>query len=113
MESSATMLVAMLALLNCQGGKVHGETWPSFPHPPLVHPVMWTGDAIPIFTNNTHDLRQTITLVHSAGFNYTGYSGSPSMCWAHNDKAGSLKVTPEDKTAYGEPRKPNSLALGM
>lgn len=67
---------------------------------------MWTGESSPIFTKDTH-MRggfsdKHITPVHSVGGSCTAYSGSPPICWSHNDNTGCLKVTPEDKRAYGE-----------
>lgn len=104
------MFVDMLALLSYQVSRVHGETyWTYVPGPPLVHPAVWTENQFQyILMMHTYGRFFRLTyFLNTNGFNYTGYSGSLTICWSHDKNAVCLKLALVKKTAYGGAKEAN------
>ncbi|XP_071467345.1 endogenous retrovirus group K member 113 Env polyprotein-like isoform X1 [Marmota flaviventris] len=111
------MVATVIALLGCQVKGDQVDTyWTYFPDPPLVHPAVWTGESIPVFTNDSFMMGgftdTHITPNHVTRFNYSGYSAQLPLCWSHDKHAGCLKVSFEEKTAIGRHRLTNNSFYG-
>ncbi|XP_058435538.1 endogenous retrovirus group K member 19 Env polyprotein-like [Marmota monax] len=111
------MVATVIALLGCQvKGNQIDTYWTYFPDPPLVHPDVWTGESIPVFTNDSFMMGgftdTHITPNHVTRFNYSGYSAQLPLCWSQDKHAGCLKVSFEEKTAIGRPRLTNYSIYG-
>ncbi|KAK1335275.1 hypothetical protein QTO34_004860 [Cnephaeus nilssonii] len=51
----SNLFLAMMALVSCQVSMAAAETyWTYVPDPPVVNPATWTGESVPVFTNNTN-----------------------------------------------------------
>ncbi|KAK1346833.1 hypothetical protein QTO34_000693 [Cnephaeus nilssonii] len=51
----STFFVVLIALVSCQVNMAAAETyWIYVPDPPVVNPATWTGEPVPVFSNNTH-----------------------------------------------------------
>ncbi|XP_066130173.1 uncharacterized protein [Saccopteryx bilineata] len=93
-RNSVNMFIAMLAVLSIQVLNVEAtgqnkSYWAYIPNPPLVKPVTWKGDDIPVFNNHTKFLGESCSsfIMHKtdSNFSFHGKTDKVPICFMFNN----------------------------
>ncbi|KAK1346818.1 hypothetical protein QTO34_000678 [Cnephaeus nilssonii] len=96
-----------MALVSCQVSMAEAETyWTYVPDPPMANPATWTGDSVPVFTNNTNMVGGSsdkhITPSSQGDYTYNGFSGEElPICLSKQGTSGCLQLGQENNMSYG------------